>query len=205
MENNNFFELLFKNEKTKLLKRVNWKSNKNKKIVYSFLNNSEKLYLNRNFLNNQISIEEENNMYSILEKTILLKSVNLFQNIPGNVLSKIAQISSEIQLEEKDIIFREGDSGNSLFVIISGKVDIIKNNQIIANLEQGNCIGEMSLLDQEPRSADAISNGETILLKIDQDGFFELMSGSSEIMKQIVKMLTKRLRQTNKKLTDFPK
>ena len=63
----------------------------------------------------------------------------------------------------------------------------------------------MSLLDQEPRSADAISNGETILLKIDQDGFFELMSGSSEIMKQIVKMLTKRLRQTNKKLTDFPK
>ena len=125
--------------------------------------------------------------------------------IPGNVLSKIAQISSEIQLEEKDIIFREGDSGNSLFVIISGKVDIIKNNQIIANLEQGNCIGEMSLLDQEPRSADAISNGETILLKIDQDGFFELMSGSSEIMKQIVKMLTKRLRQTNKKLTDFPK
>jgi len=157
------------------------------------------------FLNNEISIEEENNMYSILEKTILLKSVNLFQNIPGNVLSKIAQISSEIQLEEKDIIFREGDSGNSLFVIISGKVDIIKNNQIIANLEQGNCIGEMSLLDQEPRSADAISNGETILLKIDQDGFFELMSGSSEIMKQIVKMLTKRLRQTNKKLTDFPK
>ena len=194
-----------KNEKTKLLKRVNWKSNKNKKIVYSFLNNSEKLYLNRNFLNNEISIEEENNMYSILEKTILLKSVNLFQNIPGNVLSKIAQISSEIQLEEKDIIFREGDSGNSLFVIISGKVDIIKNNQIIANLEQGNCIGEMSLLDQEPRSADAISNGETILLKIDQDGFFELMAGSSEIMKQIVKMLTKRLRQTNKKLTDFPK
>ena len=141
-------------------------------------------------------------MYSILEKTILLKSVNLFQNIPGNILSKIAQIASEIHLEEKDIIFKEGDSGSSLFVIISGKVDIIKNNQIIANLEQGNCIGEMSLLDQEPRSADAVASGESILLKIDQNGFFELMASNSEIIKQIMKMLTKRLRQTNKKLTD---
>ena len=141
-------------------------------------------------------------MYSILEKTILLKSVNLFQNIPGNILSKIAQIASEIHLEEKDIIFKEDDSGSSLFVIISGKVDIIKNTQIIASLGPGNCIGEMSLLDQEPRSADAVSNGESTLLKIDRDGFFELMASNSEIIKQIMKMLTKRLRQTSKKLTD---
>ena len=60
----------------------------------------------------------------------------------------------------------------------------------------------MSLLDQEPRSADAVASGESILLKIDQDGFFELMASNSEIIKQIMKMLTKRLRQTNKKLTD---
>ena len=194
-----------KNEKTNLLKSVNWKSKNNINKNYDSLNNSEKLYLNRNFLNNEISIQEENIMYSILEKTILLKSVNLFQKIPGNVLSKIAQISSELHLEKNDIIFKEGEPGDSLFVIISGKIDIIKNNQTIANLEKGNCIGEMSLLDHEPRSADAISNGDTTLLKIDQDGFFELMAGNSEIMKQIVKMLTKRLRQTNKKLTDFPK
>ena len=72
-------------------------------------------------------------------------------------------------------------------------------------MEQGNCIGEMSLLDQEPRSAKAITNGETILLKIEQRGFFELMAGNSEIMKQIVKLLTRRLRQTNQKLTDSQK
>mgnify|MGYP005747426913 FL=1 len=191
-----------KNEKINLLKKIDWESKNNIKTVSNFLNNTEKLYLNRNFLDKEILIEEKNIMYSILEKTILLKSVNLFQNIPGNILSKIAQIASEIHLEEKDIIFKEGDSGSSLFVIISGKVDVIKNNQIIANLEQGNCIGEMSLLDQDPRSADAISNGESTLLKIDQDGFFELMASNSEIIKQIMKMLTRRLRQTNKKLTD---
>ena len=144
-------------------------------------------------------------MYSILEKTILLKSVDLFQNIPGNVLSKISQITSEIHLEDKHVIFNEGESGDALFVIITGGVEIIKDNHTIAVLEQGNCIGEMSLLDQEPRSAKAITNGETILLKIEQRGFFELMAGNSEIMKQIVKLLTRRLRQTNQKLTDSQK
>ena len=121
-----------KNEKISLLKKIDWKSINNLNTIYNFLNKTEKLYLNRNFIDNKISIKEENNMYSILEKTILLKSVNLFQNIPGNILSKIAQIALEIHLEEKDVIFKEGDSGSSLFVIISGKVDIIKNNQIIA-------------------------------------------------------------------------
>ena len=141
-------------------------------------------------------------MYSILEKTLLLKSVNLFQKIPGNVLSKIAQIATEISLETDDIIFQEGEPGKSLFVIINGRVNILNDNQIIANLEKGNCIGEMSILDQAPRSADAIASEESILLQIDQDGFFELMVGNPDIMKEIIKMLTKRLRKMNKKLTD---
>lgn len=193
------------NEKIDLLKKVKWKSENEDHGRYALLNDAEKKYLNRNFLNNKILIEEKPIMYSILEKTILLKSVDLFQNIPGNLLSKISQITSEIHLEDKDIIFNEGESGDSLFVIISGGVEIIKDNHTIAVLEQGNCIGEMSLLDQEPRSAKAITNGETILLKIEQRGFFELMAGNSEIMKQIVKLLTKRLRQTNQKLTDSQK
>ena len=197
-----------RNEKIDILKKIEWKTENEDYVdhkVYALLNDSEKKYLNRNFLNNKILIEETPVMYSILEKTILLKSVDLFQNIPGNVLSKISQITSEIHLEDKDIIFNEGEPGDSLFVIISGGVEIIKDNHTIAVLEQGSCMGEMSLLDHEPRSAKAITNGETILLKIEQRGFFELMAGNSEIMKQIVKLLTKRLRQTNQKLTDSEK
>ena len=60
----------------------------------------------------------------------------------------------------------------------------------------------MSILDHAPRSADAITIEETILLQIDQEGFFELMAGNPDIMKEIVKILTKRLRKMNKKLTD---
>ena len=59
----------------------------------------------------------------------------------------------------------------------------------------------MALLDQEPRSADAVAIEDSILLKIDQEGFYELMSSNADIMKQIVMMLTHRVREMNKKLT----
>ena len=49
--------------------------------------------------------------------------------------------------------------------------------------------------------ADAVAKDETILLKIDQEGFYELMAGNSEIMREIVKMLAQRLRSMNKEIT----
>jgi CRP/FNR family cyclic AMP-dependent transcriptional regulator len=57
------------------------------------------------------------------------------------------------------------------------------------------------LLDHESRSADAITLEESVLLKIDQEGFFQLMASNPEIMKQIIKILTRRVRAMNKKLT----
>ena len=59
----------------------------------------------------------------------------------------------------------------------------------------------MALLDQEPRSAGAVAMVDSILLKIDQEGFYELMSTNPEIMKQIVMVLTQRVRDMNKKVT----
>ncbi len=141
-------------------------------------------------------------MYSILEKTIILKSVDLFHKIPGDVLTRIAQIAEEIRCEQNHVIFKEGDHGDSMFIIISGKVDVIQNDHSITQLQRGTCIGEMALLDQEPRSADAITLEESVLLKIDQEGFFQLMASNPEIMKQIVKILTRRVRSMNKKLTN---
>ena len=59
----------------------------------------------------------------------------------------------------------------------------------------------MALLDQEPRSAGALAIVDSTLLKIDQEGFYELMSTNPEIMKQIVMILTQRVREMNKKVT----
>ena len=195
-------QYLLNSENTAVLKIIKWDKIPNSIFTSNLFNETEQNYLNRNFLNDKFPMQENPPMYSILEKTIILKSVDLFHKIPGDVLTRIAQIAEELRCEQNHVIFKEGDQGDSMFVIISGKVDVIQNDHSITQLERGTCIGEMALLDQEPRSADAITLEESVLLKIDQEGFFQLMASNPEIMKQIVKILTRRVRSMNKKLTN---
>ena len=99
-------------------------------------------------------------------------------------------------------MFSEGDYGDSMFVVIDGNVRIHKGDHHIVTLGKSTVLGDMALLDQEPRSADATAESETTLFQIAQDGFYELMAGNSEIMQQIIKMLSGRLRDTNTKLQE---
>ena len=138
--------------------------------------------------------KEELAMYSTLEKTILLKTVNLFQTIPTEDLSKVAQIAEEEQFGIDIPLFAEGDFGDSLYIVVDGDVKIHKGDRHIASLGKGACLGEMALLDQEPRSADATMETDATLLKITQEDFYEIMSSNMEIMHGIVKLLTGRLR-----------
>ena len=150
-----------------------------------------------------LDTNEEKQMYSILEKTILLKSVDLFKNIPGDVLTRIAQISEEERPLANTLLFQEGDFGDSMYVLVDGNVKVHKGDQHIVSLGKGTCLGEMALLDQEPRSADVTTEEDSTLLKISQDGFYELMAGNSEIMQQIIKLLSGRIRDTNAKIQEL--
>ncbi len=138
--------------------------------------------------------QEALSMYSTLEKTLLLKTVQLFQTLPGEEISRIAHITQEMHLPAKTPLFKEGDHGDSLFIILDGKIRIHKRDKTIAHLGKGDCLGEMALLDQEPRSADATTEEDAILLQITQEGFYELMSSNLEILQGIVRLLTSRLR-----------
>ena len=144
--------------------------------------------------------QSEQTMFTILEKTMLLKTVDLFQDIPGQLLSQISQISRAKTFEQGEIIFNEGDSGDSMFILLSGEVSIKKGRKFIAKLERGASLGEMSLLDHEARSADALAEKDSVLLKINQDVFYELMESNADIMKQIIRLLTSRIREANSKL-----
>jgi hypothetical protein len=196
-----FIHYLLLKEDGNLLSKLNWNEIDNKIFTTNLFSFSEINYINRNFLNNELlENEEQNDMYSILEKTIILKSIDLFSQIPSHILTKIGKISSEINYDKGFEIFKKGDFGDSLFVIVKGKINIIQDHNSIAILEEGSCIGEMALLDHEPRSADALTMTDVVLLQIDQSSFYDLMAKSPDIMKQIINILTKRLRDVNQKL-----
>ena len=87
-----------------------------------------------------------------------------------------------------------------MFIVLDGEISIKKGEKLLAKLKRGASLGEMALLDHETRSADAMAEKDSVLLKINQDVFYELMESNADIMKQIIKLLTSRIREANTKL-----
>jgi CRP-like cAMP-binding protein len=141
-------------------------------------------------------------MLSTVEKVLFLKSVDLFSKIPGEDLAQVAGIAQEVHYENGELIIQEGEMGDSMFLIIEGKVLVHRMTQQIAELVEKESFGEMAILDQDPRSASVTAGTDVTCLKVERDDFYELMSEKSEIAYGIIRVLTHRLREANQKLSD---
>ncbi len=135
----------------------------------------------------------------LIEKVLLLKSLSLFEETPETVLAELAEILEEKDFEKDKAIFSAGDEGNCMYIIFKGEVRIHKGEHTFTVLKQNDFFGELSLLDTDTRSASATANTETLLLKIDQEPFYELMESRIEVAKGIIKTLCRRLKAQNEK------
>ncbi|MBF0539107.1 MAG: cyclic nucleotide-binding domain-containing protein [Nitrospirae bacterium] len=104
-------------------------------------------------------------------------------------------------------ILKEGSFGEGTYMILEGKVRIIKTIQgelvEIARLEKGDYFGEMSFLDRQPRSASAVAEGNVVLGIIDKDFLEEEISKTSEEFRLLLYTLVERLRQTTSALVSL--
>ena len=100
------------------------------------------------------------------------------------------------------MICRDGDNADCLYVIVNGSVRIEKRGLELAILRRAHSLGEMAVIDSAPRSADAIALEETVVLRVGQEQFLEIMQSNSEIMQGVVRMLLARLRQVDERLAD---
>jgi CRP-like cAMP-binding protein len=133
-------------------------------------------------------------MISTIEKVLFLKSVDLFSQIPGEDLAQIAQIAKEIYFEQDQCIIKQGEIGDCLYLIIEGEVKVLTEEKEVTRLGEKECVGEMSILDSEPRSASVFAVTDVVLLKIKQEDFYEMISERSEIAQGVITVLTRRLR-----------
>jgi CRP/FNR family transcriptional regulator, cyclic AMP receptor protein len=135
----------------------------------------------------------------LIEKVLILKSLNIFQDTPENILAEIAPLMTGEEFEKDSLIFNEGEVGECLYIIFKGEVKISKRNMTLDILKEHEVFGELSLLDTETRSATATAYTDCTLFKIDQEPFFDLMEARPEILRGIIKILSKRLRSLNEK------
>ena len=139
------------------------------------------------------------NRLLLIEKVLVLKSLNLFKDTPENILADLAPLMKEIQYEQGIEIFKEGETGDCMYIIQQGNIKIHKGNTTLAILKEKEVFGELSLLDADTRSASATADTDCILYKIDQEPFYELMDERPEVAKGFIKILCQRLRTMNEK------
>ena len=141
-----------------------------------------------------------------------LNKIPLFADLNKDELERIAALLQEESHPKDAKIFAEGDEGNRLYIIKSGNVRISKfvagiGEEALAILKPGDFFGEMSLLDDAPRSADAIAHEDCDLLFIDAQAFESLLFLDKDLAYNVlwtfVRSLSIRLRETNNKIRSF--
>ena len=137
---------------------------------------------------------KEDHMLSMLEKTIILKGTDLFEGIPGEDLFHIAQVMEEERLNPGDVLFREGDRGDYLFIIVTGEVRMHHGGEERRQQVKGEYFGHLALFDGRPRSLSAAAVDETLLLKINQENFGDVMMNRAEVMRGFLKNQSELIR-----------
>lgn len=130
-----------------------------------------------------------------------LASTELFGGIDESVLSKIATDLEWLQIPGGKFLIRQGESADSLYIVINGRLRVTVINKdgsakVVGEVGRGECVGEMALLTDEPRSANVYALRDTSLLKLGQAGFNHLLEEYPQALGQISRLLVKRLQQS---------
>lgn len=138
-----------------------------------------------------------------------LKQVALFADLDDAELARVSEISREQVYQPSQTIFKEGEPGNRLFLILEGGVRISRDipgsgEEALAVLKPGACFGEMAVFDRSERSTDAISHGGCRLLTISRADLEIVLDLDPDlavkVLRAMVRLLSMRLRATNDNL-----
>jgi PPM family protein phosphatase len=137
-------------------------------------------------------------------KRDVLANMPLFSRLTERELLRVMQAVEVREFKDGDVVIREGDKGDELFIVLDGHVRVGRGEQVLANLGPGEHVGEMALIRSVPRSATVTAVGEAEVIAIRRADFFEILRKEHEIavkmLWQFLGVLADRLDQTNSQL-----
>jgi len=140
---------------------------------------------------------------STLDRVLLLRDVPMFTGLSPEDLEKIAEIAEEQLFIDQALLCREGEPGNTLFIIASGVVDVLKKtgkiDQVLASRSRGEFVGEMAILEAAPRSATLKARGGVRTLVIRGDEFHSILYDRPQVAVSVLKRMSSRVRELNEK------
>ncbi len=129
-----------------------------------------------------------------VEQVRLLKKISLFQGVPRAELAALADTLQPVTAAAGDAIIREGEPGDCLYMIESGKVGVYKGDMRVHELGREEYFGEMAVLTQGARTATITAEADVRLWKLDSDVFYERMIDRPSMAVEMMKLLSRRIR-----------
>ena len=148
----------------------------------------------------------------MVDKLPLLKNIGIFAGLTSEDLKVIANITREEHFDSGATIFKEADPGGKLYFIVSGTVKIYRDSvgeqrKILASFGINEVFGEISIFDDLPRSASAVTSENCDLLSISAPELNKLLAYNTglavRLLRELVRNLSKRLRTTNDRIQDY--
>jgi PPM family protein phosphatase len=138
------------------------------------------------------------------DRIAILKRIPLFTYLSYGELIKVLGITQLKQIPKETLFVTEGDRGDEFYVLLSGEVNVLKGDQVIAQLNAGVHLGEMALVDNAPRSASIKSISDINVLVMKRKDFFWIIRNepvvAAKLLWSFVQVLSTRLRETNEAL-----
>jgi len=129
------------------------------------------------------------------EKIQVLKKVDFLSIFHESTLERLAQESREIYLKENEILFSEGDSGNTMFIILKGDILIFRGEKKLTVLLESDYFGEMALIETKPRAAGARAVTSALLIEITETQFRNYFAAQPQALLALLKTLSSRIRE----------
>jgi CRP-like cAMP-binding protein len=124
----------------------------------------------------------------------ILMSVPLFSELSKRHVKRIAELMDEERYHEGAKIVREGEDGDSMYVLVEGQADVVRDDRTVDRLLPGDFFGEISLLDGGPRTATIVADTPITVYAIRRGPFNRMLSQEPEIASKVLTALARRLR-----------
>jgi len=147
-----------------------------------------------------------------MDETGFLQNVYIFSTLTAEEIEKVVSCLNTVSVEKGEILFREGDEGNELFIVKSGTVSTsIKlpdgEEKELVKFGSGDFFGEMSIFEDAPRSATCYTKSKSTLFRLHRDDFFHIINTfpdiAIKIMYHMLNVTARRLRSTGEFLSDM--
>ncbi len=137
----------------------------------------------------------------LAEETDLLRKIPLFAKMETSKLKLLAFASEIVSFDSGDVVINNGDSADVAYVIMEGAVDIITETDtgpvVTVTLSENQIIGELGLINNTPRIATLIANGDLKAMKITDEMFFRMLRENPEVSLDLIRMLSDKLTRSH--------